>query len=62
MNQGSEFTRKYDVHQLVHIELCDSISDAIAREKQLKKWSRAWKLELIESINPEWRDLWKELG
>jgi putative endonuclease len=35
--------------------------DAISREKQIKKWNRAWKIELIESTNPEWRDLWKEI-
>lgn len=51
------FTRRYGVRRLVYVELCESIVDAIAREKQLKKWNRAWKLELIESVNPEWRDL-----
>lgn len=55
------FTRKHGVHMLVHFELSDSISAAIAREKQLKKWNRAWKIELIESSNPEWKDLWNTI-
>lgn len=57
----SGFTQRYGVHRLVYVELCGSITDAIEREKQLKKWKRAWKLELIESVNPEWRDLWEEM-
>lgn len=59
---GSNFTQKYAVRRLVYVELCESIVDAIQREKQLKWWKRAWKLELIESVNPEWRDLWEELN
>jgi putative endonuclease len=55
------FTKRYKVHNLVYYELTDSIEDAIAREKQLKKWNRAWKIELIESMNPRWRDLYHEL-
>ena len=51
------FTRKYAVHRLVHFELCDDIAAAIVLEKSLKKWNRAWKLQLIESMNPDWRDL-----
>jgi putative endonuclease len=58
----SGFTRKYGVHRLVYVELYESIVNAIEREKQLKKWNRAWKLELIESMNPEWRDLWEDLN
>ncbi|MBK9160011.1 MAG: GIY-YIG nuclease family protein [Nitrosomonadales bacterium] len=56
------FTKKYDVHSLVYFEQCDDMVAAIAREKQLKKWNRAWKVELIESTNPEWRDLWEEIA
>ncbi|HSS65398.1 MAG TPA: GIY-YIG nuclease family protein [Gammaproteobacteria bacterium] len=55
------FTRRYGVHRLVHVEFCDSIADAINREKQMKKWNRAWKLALIESTNPDLRDLWEDL-
>ena len=55
------FTNKYSVHKLVYYERVDDIRSAIEREKQLKKWSRRWKLELIESANPYWRDLYDEL-
>ena len=51
------FTKKYNVDQLVWCEAHDSIEQTIAREKQLKKWHRAWKLELIEKENPQWNDL-----
>ena len=51
------FTKRYGVHLLVHYEMFGDIADAIAREKQLKKWNRAWKLRLIEERNPEWQDL-----
>ncbi len=53
------FTKKYGVHSLVYFELHADMPSAIAREKQIKKWRRAWKLELIERFNPEWRDLWE---
>jgi putative endonuclease len=55
------FTAKYDVDRLVYYEAHGSAEAAIVREKQLKKWRRSWKLELIESLNPEWRDLYEEL-
>lgn len=55
------FTRKYGVHLLVHYELHDTMYTAITREKQLKKWNRAWKLELIERSNPQWLDLWDQI-
>jgi putative endonuclease len=55
------FTKRYGVNQMVWYEFQPDISSAIAREKRLKKWSRAWKLELIEGGNPGWRDLWEEL-
>jgi len=51
------FTKKYAVRLLVYIELHDTMPGAIKRERQIKEWRRAWKVELIESINPEWRDL-----
>lgn len=51
------FTRRYGVHTLVHYEQFDTMPDAIAREKQLKKYSRDQKLGVIETANPAWRDL-----
>lgn len=52
------FTAQYRVHLLVHAEFHESMAAAILREKQMKKWRRAWKLELIERGNPDWRDLY----
>ena len=54
------FTQKYNVHQLVYYETYNKIWEAIAREKQLKKWNRQWKINLIEKSNPEWKDLYDE--
>lgn len=51
------FTKKYKVHMLVYFEETSDVKSAIQREKQLKKWNRKWKLELIESKNPAWKDL-----
>jgi len=56
------FTKKYGVHLLVYCEVHQTMPEAIRREKQLKKWNRAWKVRLIEQINPEWRDLWTDTG
>ena len=53
------FTKQYAVHLLVYCELHDNMMSAITREKQMKKWNRAWKLELIEEQNPDWKDLWE---
>jgi putative endonuclease len=55
------FTKRYGVHSLVYYELHHDMVSAITREKQIKKWNRAWKLELIEKQNPDWRDLWDEI-
>ena len=55
------FTKRYSLHMLVYFEEFDDVRDAIAREKQLKKWNRAWKIELIEKMNPEWNDLYEGL-
>ncbi|MEW9624850.1 GIY-YIG nuclease family protein [Rhodanobacter geophilus] len=55
------FTKRYGVKRLVWFEYRPDFPSAIEREKQLKKWNRAWKLELIETTNPEWRDLWEDL-
>jgi len=51
------FIKKYNLNKLVYFEQINDINSAILREKRLKKWNRAWKIELIESINPEWKDL-----
>jgi putative endonuclease len=55
------FTKKYGVHNLVYYETAHSIDSAIAREKQMKKWNRAWKMKLVEKVNPDWRDLYPDL-
>ena len=55
------FTKTHDVKRLVWYELFADFPSAIVREKQLKKWNRAWKLELIEKTNPAWDDLWQQL-
>ena len=60
-NSVDGFTNKYEVHRLVYYELHGDMLSVITREKQLKKWNRAWKLELIEEKNPEWKDLWDEI-
>ena len=54
------FASKYKIALLVYYEEFQSIDDAIKREKQLKKWNRAWKLELINKVNPQWKDLYFE--
>ncbi len=55
------FTNKYHIHDLVYFEVAQDVDSAISREKQLKKWNRAWKISLIEKKNPEWRDLYPGL-
>ena len=55
------FTKRYNIHQLVYYEMHSDMLSAISREKQLKKWKRAWKLAIIERTNPDWRDLWADL-
>jgi putative endonuclease len=51
------FTKRYGVHTLVYFEVHADMYEAIQREKRLKKWNRAWKIRLIEEMNPEWKDL-----
>ena len=51
------FTQKYGVDRLVYFEVFDSVLEARAREHSLKRWRRAWKIALIERLNPDWRDL-----
>lgn len=54
---SSSFTAQYNLRRLVYFEETASVTDAIAREKQLKNWRRAWKVALIENDNPNWSDL-----
>ncbi len=62
MKYGSQFTKKYKLTKLVYLEETNSPNDAIAREKQLKNWHRDWKINLIESVNPNWEDLFEREG
>ena len=55
------FTKRHEVTRLVWYEIHPTMESAIRREKQIKKWNRAWKLELIESANPYWNDLWSTI-
>ena len=54
------FSRHYQTHKLVYAELHDEMATAILREKRIKRWKRVWKIELIETLNPGWRDLSRE--
>ncbi len=56
------FTKKYIVDRLVYLEAFQYIDQAIAREKALKRWKREWKIELIETANPEWKDFYETLN
>lgn len=58
-NLVAGFTRRYGIHQLVWYEIHETMESAITREKRLKNWKRQWKIELIESNNPNWLDLYK---
>jgi len=55
------FTKKYGVHRLVYFEQTENVKSALLREKQLKKWKRDWKIELIEKDNPNWEDLYSKI-
>jgi putative endonuclease len=55
------FTSKYDVRRLVWFEVYDDPTSAISREKEIKKWRRAWKIALIEKDNPDWKDLYPDV-
>ena len=55
------FTKKYSVHKLVWYQIFENMPEAIKAEKQMKEWKRKWKLELIESMNPEWKDLYENI-
>lgn len=56
------FTHQYQIHTLVYVEPCETMLAAITREKQLKKWNRDWKIELIEKHNHAWRDLYDDIN
>ena len=60
-NLISGFTAKYNVHILVYYEVHETYVEAARREKRFKNWCRQWKLNLIEDLNPEWRDLYEEI-
>jgi putative endonuclease len=60
--RAESFTRRYNLHRLVWFEHHTDIREAILREKRIKKWNRAWKIELIETLNPAWRDLYADLA
>ena len=55
------FCKKYKLNRLVYFDACNSIVEAIASEKRIKRWHRKWKLELIEKLNPNWKDLSDDL-
>jgi putative endonuclease len=55
------FTHKYGVHRLVYFEPCEDFDSALQREKRIKEWKRKWKVELIETGNPDWEDLYEEV-
>jgi putative endonuclease len=56
-NLADSFTKKYNIHKIIWYEIHQTAESAITREKQIKKWERKWKLELIEKDNPDWNDL-----
>ncbi len=55
------FTKRYGIHTLAWYQLHSNMESAITREKNIKEWKRQWKLELIERMNPDWRDLYEDL-
>lgn len=55
------FTKRYGVTRLVWYEMHETMESAILREKRIKKWRRAWKMQLIDASNPSWRDLWPDV-
>ena len=62
MGLADGFTKKYGIHRLVYFEQYNDIEAAIVREKRLKKWNRAWKIQLIEELNPNWDDLYPQIA
>ena len=62
MGLADGFTKKYGIHRLVYFEQYSEVEAAILREKRLKKWNRAWKIQLIEALNPNWDDLYPQIA
>lgn len=60
--RGSKFCKRYGLTRLVYAEQAPTIEEAIAREKAMKKWNRAWKVTLIEQMNPDWLDLFERIN
>lgn len=60
-NLADGFTKRYDVKKLVWFDQTKDVSSAITREKQIKKWNRQWKIDLIEENNPNWHDLYEDI-
>jgi putative endonuclease len=60
--RGSKFCTRYGLTRLVYAEQAPTIHEAIAREKAVKRWNRAWKIELIEQANPDWDDLFEMIN
>ena len=61
MKLAEGFTETYDIDRLVYYEQCQDVEYALRREKRLKKYNRQWKIDLIEKLNPDWKDLYEEL-
>ncbi len=61
-NMVEGFTKKYSIHKLVHYESADDVMSAIEREKQIKRWRRQKKIDLINVFNPDWQDLYDEIS
>ena len=59
--RGSKFCERYGLKRLVFAEEAPTIEDAITREKAMKKWNRAWKIDLVERLNPDWVDLYNTI-
>ena len=59
-DQVDGFSKQYGVYRLVWYEMHETMLEAITREKQIKKWKRDWKINLVQSMNPEWRDLYSD--
>jgi putative endonuclease len=62
MELADGFTKKYGIHRLVYFEEYNDIEVAIVREKRLKKWRRAWKIQLVEELNSNWDDLYPSIA
>jgi putative endonuclease len=62
LKMAESFTKKYEIVRLVYFEQFDDAENAIRREKRLKKWNRAWKIRLIEGLNPDWDDLYSSIA